>query len=224
MDVIETERLVLRRPRVEDAPAIFARYASDPEVTRFMAWPTHRSLDDTRAFLQVCDALWAQWPTAGPLLVFARDGVTLLGGAGVVPNSETGAQIGYVFARDAWGRGYATEALTANVEAVRHTALRRLEAGVHVHQPSCHVLEKPALCAGIVLAGRPTFPTSRQPRIATRRSTLWPLDFDSSDATCPRTDPRDGAARRHPVLHDLSLRIQGDTPPSSVPTAPARPR
>jgi RimJ/RimL family protein N-acetyltransferase len=175
VEVIETERLVLRRPRVEDAPAIFTRYASDPEVTRYMAWPTHRSLDDTHAFLHVCDALWTQWPKAGPLLVFARDGVTLLGAAGVAHNSETVAQIGYVLARDAWGRGYATEALTANVEAVRHTGLRRLEAGVHVaHRPSCRVLEKAGFARERIRPGHPTdFPNL--PPTANRDSAIYVL-------------------------------------------------
>jgi RimJ/RimL family protein N-acetyltransferase len=163
---------VLRRPRAEDAPAIFERYASDPEVTRYMAWPTHRSLDDTRVFLRFCDEAWARWPKAGPLLVFARDGVTLFGGAGTVTDSETVAQIGYVFARDVWGRGYATEALMANVEAVRHTGLRRLEAGVHVaHQPSCRVLEKAGFVREGVRPGR--FPNL--PAAANRDAALYAL-------------------------------------------------
>ena len=159
MDVIETERLVLRRPREEDAPAIFTRYASDPEVTRYMAWPTHRSLDDTHAFLHVCDALWAQWPTAGPLLVFARDGVTLLGGAGVVPNSETAAQIGYVFARDAWGVGYATETLQAMVELSRRLGVRRLYALCHPdHRASWRVLVKAGFSREGTLSRHAAFP------------------------------------------------------------------
>ena len=140
MEIIETERLLLRRPRRSDEPAVFSRYASDPDVTRYMSFPTHQSLDDTRAFIEWCDTLWARWPKAGPLLVFARDGVTLLGGAGIVNDSETVAQIGYILARDVWGRGYATEALLASVEAARAAGVRRLEAGVHVdHQPSCRV-------------------------------------------------------------------------------------
>ena len=175
MEAIETERLVLRRPYAGDAPAIFARYASDPEVTRYMAWPTHRSLHDTHAFLRYCDDVWARWPQAGPLLVFARDGVTLLGAAGVVNNTETVAQIGYVFARDVWGRGYATEALLANVEAVRPTGLRRLEAGVHVaHLPSCRVLEKAGFVRESVRPGRPTdFPNL--PPGETRDAALYTL-------------------------------------------------
>ena len=143
MEEIETERLVLRRPRVSDEPAVFSRYASDPEVTRYMSFPTHRSLDDTHAYVQWSDDCWARWPRAGPMLVFARDGVTLLGGAGIVNQSDTLAQIGYLLARDAWGRGYASEALLASIEVARAAGVRRLEAGVHVeHHASRRVLEK----------------------------------------------------------------------------------
>ena len=48
---IETARLVLQKPEAEDAEAIFERYAGDDRVGRFLAWPIHRSLDDTRLFL-----------------------------------------------------------------------------------------------------------------------------------------------------------------------------
>ena len=39
---LETERLLLRRMRLDDAEAMFA-YASDPEVTRYVLWRTVRS-------------------------------------------------------------------------------------------------------------------------------------------------------------------------------------
>jgi ribosomal-protein-alanine N-acetyltransferase len=38
---LETARLILRRPRAADAPVIYERYASDPEVTRWLGWPRH---------------------------------------------------------------------------------------------------------------------------------------------------------------------------------------
>jgi ribosomal-protein-alanine N-acetyltransferase len=175
VEAIETGRLVLRRPLSSDAPAIFSRYASDPEVTRYMAWPTHTSVSDASTFVRFCDDLWARWPRAGPLLVFARDGVTLLGGAGIVNDSPTLAQIGYVLARDAWGRGYATEALVACVEAARGAGLKRLEAGVHVdHQVSCRVLEKGGFTFEGVRPGRPTdFPNL--PAGAVRDAALYAL-------------------------------------------------
>jgi RimJ/RimL family protein N-acetyltransferase len=48
---LATERLTLRRPQPIDAPATLQSYAGDPEVTRLLAWPRHRSVDDTLSFL-----------------------------------------------------------------------------------------------------------------------------------------------------------------------------
>jgi RimJ/RimL family protein N-acetyltransferase len=39
---------LLRRPTLADAGAIFYRYASDPVVTRYLSWPTHRSRTEIR--------------------------------------------------------------------------------------------------------------------------------------------------------------------------------
>src|SRR5260370_11560506 len=75
---VETNRLVLRRPAVADASAIFARYSNDPEVTRYLSWPRHDVIDDARAFIQFSDAEWQRWP-AGPYLIEARDSGILLG-------------------------------------------------------------------------------------------------------------------------------------------------
>ena len=49
--MIETERLLLRRMRLGDAEAMFA-YASDPEVTRYVLWETHRSIQESENFLR----------------------------------------------------------------------------------------------------------------------------------------------------------------------------
>jgi len=141
-ETIETKRLVLRRPRASDAQEVFDRYAGDPAVTRYLSWPTHRSLADTLAFLSWSDEEWARWPS-GPYLVFAGGGEKLLGSTGLSYKNPQRAVTGYVFARDAWGRGFATEALDAMVELARQTGVERLEAICHVdHQVSANVLEK----------------------------------------------------------------------------------
>ncbi|HEY1579663.1 MAG TPA: GNAT family N-acetyltransferase [Terracidiphilus sp.] len=142
---IETSRLLLRRPKASDAQSIFHRYASDREVTRYLSWPTHRSLADTLAFLTMSDDEWHRWP-AGPFLVLTRENGGSgrpIGSTGLMFKNPTLAITGYVFARDAWGHGYATEALQAMVDLARQTGVRRLEAICHVeHTPSAHVLEK----------------------------------------------------------------------------------
>jgi RimJ/RimL family protein N-acetyltransferase len=141
-EVIETARLRLRRPRIEDAEAIFARYASDPEVTRYLSWPRHLSPDDTRAFLRFADEEWGRWP-AGAYLVEAREHGTLLGGTGLAFEDPETAATGYVLARDAWGQGHATEALRAMVALARSLPVRRLYALCHPgHAASLRVLEK----------------------------------------------------------------------------------
>ena len=142
---IDTERLLQRRPRQSDAQAIFDGFAADHEVTRYLSWPTHRSVADTLAFLAMSDDEWQRWP-AGPYLVFSREKrtpTTLLGSTGLFYKSPVRAVTGYVFARDAWGRGYATESLQAMVEVARTTGVERLEAICHAeHAPSANVLEK----------------------------------------------------------------------------------
>ena len=143
-EVIETTRLLLRKPVAGDAEGIFRRYAADPVVTRYLSWPTHRSVADTQAFLTWSDEEWERWP-AGPYLVFARTGQVpaLLGGTGLSFKSASRAITGYVFAQDAWEQGFATESLQAMVDLARQTGVQRLEAVCHAdHRASAHVLEK----------------------------------------------------------------------------------
>ena len=52
---IETPRLLLRRLLPEDAPQMYANWASDPEVTRYLRWEPHKSPAETRELL----ASWA---------------------------------------------------------------------------------------------------------------------------------------------------------------------
>ncbi len=139
---VETARLVLRRPRLEDAELVFTRYANDPEVSRYLAWRLHQSPDTTRAFLQYSDEEWERWP-AGPYLVESRDDGRLLGGTGFAFETRYRASAGYVFAKDAWGQGIATESMRAVVDIARDIGLVRLYALCHVdHRASSRVLEK----------------------------------------------------------------------------------
>jgi RimJ/RimL family protein N-acetyltransferase len=132
----------MRRPVVADAALIYDRYAADAEVTRYLAWPRHTSVDQTLAFLEFSDLEWHRWPV-GPLLVFARETGALLGSTGLAFEARDRASTGYVFARDEWGKGYATEALAAMVDLSRSVGVRRLYAICHVeHGASARVLEK----------------------------------------------------------------------------------
>lgn len=139
---IETARLTLFQPAPSDAADVFERYASDPEVTRFLGWPRHQSVADTQAFLAFSASEWERWP-AGPYLIRSRDDGRLLGGTGLGFETSDQAVTGYVLARDAWGLGYATEALEAVVGVSRRLGVARLHALCHPHhRASWRVLEK----------------------------------------------------------------------------------
>jgi [ribosomal protein S5]-alanine N-acetyltransferase len=153
-----TDRLVLRKPERRDAEAIFARYASDPDVTRYLSFPTHRSLDDTLSFLAYSDGQWQRWP-AGPLLIESRADGLLLGGTGLQFETPLRAVTGYLFAKDAWGRGYATESLLAVVQLAVSLGVRRLHAHCHTdHLASVRVLEKGGFEREGVLRAHSEFP------------------------------------------------------------------
>jgi ribosomal-protein-alanine N-acetyltransferase len=111
-ETIATDRLVLRRPASTDAADIYA-YAHDPEVTRFMVWPTHKEIRDSIAFLE-----WAahRWETGEEYcwVITGKPANRALGTIGCRVR-ESDADFGYVLHRSSWEQGYATEAARAVV-------------------------------------------------------------------------------------------------------------
>jgi ribosomal-protein-alanine N-acetyltransferase len=113
---VETARLIMSVPRLEEAAEILDRYAGDPEVTRYLGWATHQSVADTESFIEFSTSQWER-EGLGPYLIRSRETGQLLGSTGLglirVNNTDNTrrAITGYVLARDAWGRGYATESL-----------------------------------------------------------------------------------------------------------------
>jgi RimJ/RimL family protein N-acetyltransferase len=142
---ILTERLRLRLPTLDDAEAIFDRYAQDPEVCRYLSWVPHRSIDDTRAFLiQIVEGNSTD-ERAG-FLIFSRKTGQLLGSVGGVIDG-TRMQFGYCLARDSWGQGFATEAAKPIVEmALGRPEIWRVQAFCDLeNRASARVLEKAGL-------------------------------------------------------------------------------
>ncbi len=142
LETIESPRLVFRRPALSDVPAIFTRFASDLAVARYVAWPCHQSEEDSRQFLGFSNSEWEQ-AGVGPYLMCEKESGTLVGSTGLSMETSYRASTGYVLARDAWGKGYATEAARTMVDLGRKLALSRLHAWCHVdHHASARVLEK----------------------------------------------------------------------------------
>ena len=109
---LETERLILRPFSMDDAEAMFTGWASDSEVTEYLTWPPHESIDVTKSVL----AGWVSEYEKPERLNFGielKESGRLIGGIDVVGymgGVDGTPVIGYVSAKEFWGNGYMTEA------------------------------------------------------------------------------------------------------------------
>jgi RimJ/RimL family protein N-acetyltransferase len=139
---IETERLVLRKPRTTDAPAVFEGWAQDHEATRYLTWRPHQRMEETQGFLESCLAAWERG-IRFPYMITLRETDEVIG---MIDPRIEGPKVGmgYVLARRHWGRGYATEATRALIEwAFQQSSIYRVYATTDVENiASRRVLEK----------------------------------------------------------------------------------
>jgi RimJ/RimL family protein N-acetyltransferase len=108
-----TERLLIRKPRAEDAALIFAAYAQDPEVTRYLAFRPHRDLKDAE---EAVERFLEGWRSGKSYcwLIFHRYDKELVGA--IAAREDQGINLGYLVARPYWRHGFMSEALSAIVE------------------------------------------------------------------------------------------------------------
>jgi len=129
---VVSQRLTIR-PIVDDDLPDLLLINGDPEVTRFLPYPTWLSLDDGRAWLKRMQAL-AEGGT-GQQFVLVLNTTSRIAGTLLLfrfEESSARAELGYVLGREHWGQGLMREAITSFCTyAFSHLALRRLEAEVN---------------------------------------------------------------------------------------------
>ncbi len=138
---LQTLRLHLRAPRLEDAELILHRWAHDPAVTRYMSWKPHQTVDQSLQFIR--QALQDAHADKHTWLIEQCDDTRLLGSVGLRRDGHR-VELGYCLARDAWGQGYATEAARAVTEAaLADPAIYRVSACcAPANHASVRVMEK----------------------------------------------------------------------------------
>ncbi len=153
---IETRRLILRPFRIQDAEDMFSNWASDPEVTRFLTWPAHASVDISRRVLTD----WISRYTDGGFFNWAiewKETGSVIGNISVVNLAEKkeAADMGYCLSRAFWGRGIMPEALRAVMDYLFDTVgLNRIAACHATGNPkSGRVMEKAGMKKEGVLRG-----------------------------------------------------------------------
>ena len=109
---LESERLVLRQFLVSDAEDMYNNWATDAEVTKYLTWDPHESVDMTRDILTSWVETYERLESYQWAMVI-KDTNKLVGSIGLVKHSNINeyCEVGYCCSRSVWGQGYMTEAL-----------------------------------------------------------------------------------------------------------------
>jgi ribosomal-protein-alanine N-acetyltransferase len=131
---LETERLILRRFELTDAEAMFRNWANDPEVSKFLTWQLHETIEVTRGVIEN----WVNSCEAADKYEWAIElkslGEPIGSIAAMKPNEKVrSVDIGYCIGKAWWHNGYVAEALTAVVKFLfEEVGVNRINA---IHDP-----------------------------------------------------------------------------------------
>ena len=128
---LETDRLLLRRLLPEDAEQMYANWASDPQVTRFLRWEPHKNALETLGLLAAWATLYPnpdyyQWAMVEKASGQVLGSISIVNSLPGEPQQKTqwpGLDLsdgiwepGYCIGRSWWNKGLTTEALKSVVE------------------------------------------------------------------------------------------------------------
>ncbi len=131
---IWTERLFLRRVRSEDGQAMYRNWASDPEVTKYLSWPTHENVETSQWVID-------DWVKSYEKPDFYTWGIEfageLIGSISVVDLRGDTAEIGYCIGKAWWHQGIVSEALAGVMKFLfEQVGVLRIEAAHDVNNPN----------------------------------------------------------------------------------------
>jgi len=129
LPLLETERLILRPFRVDDAEDVF-EYSSDPEITRYLVWNSHQSIEDSKTFITGVINDYINGNCA-PWAISLKDSGKIIGSVGFlsVYAEHYWCEIGYILSAKYRNRGYMAESLRRLFEfAFFEAGFQRIEA------------------------------------------------------------------------------------------------
>lgn len=142
---LETDRLLIRAPVRDDAADLHAR-RNDPEVARLQSWTLPWPMDKAESLVDGAVTMGGpandEWWMA---IVTLRETGETLGDLAVFLSFESRvAEVGYTFASEHWGSGYAVEAVEALIEWLfADVGVKRIMGMIHPDNvASAQVLER----------------------------------------------------------------------------------
>lgn len=114
---LETERLIIRKFIEEDAKDMYNNWASDAEVTKFLTWPNHSSVEVSREVIN-------SWINSYENLesykwaIELKESKSVIGGVSLmdIDNHNENCEIGYCLGKSFWNKGIMTEVFLKIIE------------------------------------------------------------------------------------------------------------
>ena len=125
---LHTPRLTLRRITAEDTQAAFRNWMSDEEVTRYLTWPAHGSVEISAMIINEWVNRYRQNDFYQWVIEFEGEAI---GSISVVDRNDdvAKAEIGYCIGKAWWHRGIVSEALRAVIDYLfDEVGMQRIEA------------------------------------------------------------------------------------------------
>ncbi len=142
MKELETKRLRLRYINENDVETAFNAWTSDPEVTKYLTWNAHASIDETKYIFDIWIKEYED-PDTYRWGIERKEDNALMGMIDVVRVEDGAPVIGYCTAKMYWGNGYMTEALGAVVEELFDNGIDTIKiSAVDENIGSNRVIEK----------------------------------------------------------------------------------
>ena len=152
INILETERLILRPLTLADADTAFFGWTGDPDVAKYVSWLPHNSIDDTIEWLHEVE--WKQDPDGNAVpsdnfnfiwgFVLKETG-ELFGSGGLIWEEDIKLYlVGYNIMKTHWNLGYTTEAMKAVLKFASNVLGIKKVAGGHAkaNLASARVIEK----------------------------------------------------------------------------------
>ena len=144
--VMKTEHLYLRLFVLEDAPAMYENWASDPENLKYVTWDAHTSSERTRESIKRWVEQYQKPDTYKWAICFKTSPDQVIGDISVVSQDQESesCELGYILGKKFWGKGFMTEALTAVLDfLLNEVGFKEIKATyVSLNPASGKVMEK----------------------------------------------------------------------------------
>lgn len=153
---LETERLILRRFKLEDAEGMYNNWATDSECNKYLSWNLHKDIEETREIIRK----WISEYDDGSYnwVVELKETKELIGSISVVHmrKKDLNVEIGYCYGSKYWNHGYATEALSRVINFFLDDCNLHLVEAYHIsgNPASGRVMEKSGMHKDAVLRER----------------------------------------------------------------------